>query len=100
MKTNVATTSIDAYHAIQKDGTLSKRQAEVLAHIKPGKDYSLQELARLTGLGVNIVSARCHELRAAKVLELGPTRKCVHTGRSVHPVRRPALPPILEAAKA
>lgn len=69
-------------------------------NVKRGRDYSLQELSRLTGLGVNVISGRCNELRAAKHLELGPERKCSLTGRTIHPVQLPALPPILEAARA
>lgn len=85
----VAQTSIDTYHAIRDDGTLGKRQAEVLAAVQPGLDYSLQELVRLTGLGVNCIAGRCHELRSLGLLELAPTRPCPVTGRTVKPVRLP-----------
>jgi hypothetical protein len=89
MKTQVAETSIDAYHALQREGTLTKRQAQVMEQVQPGRDYSLQELVQLTGLPVNVISGRCNELRAAKRLELGPERKCSLTGRTIHPVRLP-----------
>lgn len=94
----VADTSIETYHAIKGDGTLGKRQAEVMAAVQPGFEYSLQELVRLTGLPVNVVSARCNELRELGLLELGTTRPCSRTGRTIHPVRRPAID--LDAIKA
>ena len=89
MKTNVAHTSIDTYHALKAEGRLSTRQAQVLAAIEPNKDYSLQELVALTGLPVNVISGRCHELRNQKRLELGKTRTCTRTGRTVRPVKLP-----------
>ena len=85
----VATTSIDTYHDLKADGTLGKRQAEVMAAVQPGIDYSLQELVRLTGLPVNVISGRAFELRDMGRLELAPARTCSVTGRTVHPVRRP-----------
>jgi predicted DNA-binding protein YlxM (UPF0122 family) len=76
MRTNMASTSIDCYHAIHSEGILTKRQAQVMAAIYPGSDYSLQELVGITGLPVNVISGRCNELRTAKRLELGLTRWC------------------------
>jgi hypothetical protein len=42
MKASVAVTSIDAYHSLKRDGTLTKRQAQVMEQVQPGRDYSLQ----------------------------------------------------------
>lgn len=94
----VASTSIETYLAIRDDGTLGKRQAEVLAAVQPGLGYSLQEICRATGLAVNVVSARCHELRELGLLELAEVRPCSVTSRNVRPVRRPAID--LDALKA
>jgi hypothetical protein len=88
---HTAQTSIDTYHAIKKDGTVSARQAQILAVVYPGLDYSLQELVGLTGLPVNVVSGRCHELRTLGQLVLAEKRPCSITGRTVAPV---ALPPV------
>jgi hypothetical protein len=90
MKTNVLSTSLEAYDAIKSDGTLGRRQQEVLDAVAPGRDFSLQEIAKATSLGVNVVSGRCFELRELGLLEFGPTRPCDITHRSVHPVRRVA----------
>lgn len=89
MKTNMASTSLDTYRDIKADGTLTARQSQVMAVVYPGQDYTLQELVKLTGLPVNVISGRCNELRAAGHLELGLTRKCSQTARTVHPVQLP-----------
>lgn len=90
MRTAVAESSIDAYHSIQQNGTLTRQQAVIMAVISPGRDYSLQEPVSLTGIQINGVSGRVNELKTAKRLEHAPARRCSITGRTVHPVRRPA----------
>lgn len=89
MKTAVSDTSIATYHALRRDGTLSERKAQIMAVIAAGRDYTLQELVRLTGLPVNVISGRVNELKASGSLVHGTTRACSVTGRTVHPVRRP-----------
>lgn len=85
--TNVASTSIETYHDLRDDGMLSRQQQIIVDAIAVGRSYSLQELVKATGLAINTVSGRCHELRERGVLELGPTRPCGVSGRSIHPVR-------------
>lgn len=83
-------TSIACYHELRAEGLLSKRQQQVMDVIKPGRDYSLQELVMLCGRPVNVVSGRVNELKGdLKMLEHGPTRKCSLTQRTIHPVRIP-----------
>ena len=89
MKTNVASTSIDCYSALQNEGKLTRLQLKIMAAMEPWRDFSLQELVQLTGLPINTVSGRCNELRTAKRLEHGQTRACSVTGRRVHPVKLP-----------
>lgn len=90
MKTAVRESSIQAYEAIQQDGTLNRQQAIIMSVISPGRDYSLQELVSLTGIQINGVSGRVNELKTVKRLEQAPARRCAITGRTVHPVRLPA----------
>lgn len=89
MKTSVQETSIECYHAIRDEGRLSKQQSAVMEVIRKGRDYSLQEISRLTGLAINAVSGRVNELKESGVLEQAETRKCSVTGRTVRPVRLP-----------
>lgn len=90
MHTHVAHTSIRAYRDIEKDGTLSQRQRQILAVMKPFPvDYSLQELSKLSGLAINVVSGRVNELREKLgEVERAPARPCTVTGRTIRPVRR------------
>jgi hypothetical protein len=90
MRTAVASTSIANYHTIKRDGTVSARQAQILAAVQPGRDYTLQELVKLTGLPVNVVSGRCFELKDAGELVLAEKRACTVTGRLVAPVKLPS----------
>ena len=90
-RTAVAATSIAVYDEIKSDGTLTRQQAAIVSLMRRGRDYSLQELVNLTGFGVNVVSGRCNELRQAGAIEHGPKRPCSVTGRTIQPVRLPAL---------
>ena len=89
MKTAVASTSIQCYHAIRGEGRVSNQQAVILSAIREGRDYSLQELVRITGLQINTVSGRVNELKEMALLDVSETRKCSITGRTVHPVKLP-----------
>lgn len=89
MKTAVAESSIETFRSIQQDGTLTRQQAVIMSVILPGREFSLQELAYLTGIQINGVSGRVNELKTAGRLIHAPERKCSITGRTVHPVRLP-----------
>jgi len=100
MKKAVSETSIDTYHAMQRAGSLTRQQAEIMRFIGEGRDYSLKELVRITGLEINVISARINELVSAKRLERNEkTRPCSISKRSIHPVRLPAKQfPLFEEA--
>lgn len=91
MQTAVADTSIRAYRQAKKAGELEPRQRQILAVMAPyPADYSLQELKKLTGLEVNVLSARVNELREELCkVERGPARACKVTGKTIRPHRRP-----------
>lgn len=92
MLTNVSTTSADTYHAIRRDGSLTRQQAQIMAVIEAGRDYSRREIAYLADMETSSVAGRVNELLASEVLEAGRTRPCSYTGKTVHAVRRPAGP--------
>lgn len=92
MLTNVSTTSADTYHSLRRDGSLTRQQAQIMAVIVHGRDYSGREIARLAGLDTSTVAGRLFDLVEAGVLEVAPVRPCAHSGRNVAPVRRPAGP--------
>ena len=76
MKTAVASTSIECYHQLRDEGGLSEKRAIVMSVIRPGLDYTIQELVSLSGLPVNTVSGRRRELLDMGLLEHSSNRKC------------------------
>ena len=80
-------------------GNLTKQQQKIMAAISLTNsvyglhDYSLREIALLTGLEINAVSGRVNELKNMKsplLIEAKP-RKCRVTGRTVTPLIVPVL---------
>lgn len=90
MRTHVRGASLAAYKEITESGRLGNQAKKILAAMKAGRDYSLQELSRLTGIAINAVSGRCNDMKRLGVLVEATSRKCSITGRSVHPVRIPS----------
>lgn len=86
MKTNVTDTSIKAFHQIKYEGVIGKQQLQILSAMARGRNYSLQELCRLTDLPVNAVSARVNELKAKNILSVCCKRKCSITGRTINAI--------------
>lgn len=89
MLTNVRETSISAYHELRDTGRLGKQQQTILDQIKPGRDYSLREISRLTNIEINAVSGRVNDLKKLGLLVEGEKRSCSVTGKTVTPVRLP-----------
>lgn len=97
MRTNVADTSIDAYHAlpVQTLKTQSDRICMLIeCHWNLWKEaLSLNEIKRLHksmfgDIDLSTISARVNGLVAAKRLErLEETRKCSISGVHIHPLR-------------
>lgn len=90
MRTQMQETSLQARSEILEEGKVGKQAELILAHVKPGMDYSRSELCRMTGISVNAMSGRVNDLMKAKRLEHGEPRKCRVTGRTVKPVRLPS----------
>lgn len=88
MLTNVRTTSISAYRQIKTTGQLGRQCQAILDHIQPGRDYSLRELATLTGFETSSVSGRVNDMKEIGLLVECDKRKCHVTGRTIRPVKR------------
>jgi hypothetical protein len=92
MKTAVAETSIQVFHAIEAEGVLGKQEKRILTALhgdwRPGKDWTLREIERLTGISINAVSGRVNKLKTVRprYLEECKPRRCSITGRTVTPV--------------
>lgn len=89
MKTNVRSTSLDAYHEIESNGKVGKQSSTILNHLSYGRDYSLQEISKITGYPINVVSGRVNDLKKMNLLAHGLKRPCSITGKTIHPVKFP-----------
>ena len=85
-KTDMQATSIKAYNEIKFDGTLQKQEKQILDCMEKGRDYSLQELSQITGIGINAISGRCNGLKKKDVLVCGEKRKCSLTHKTIKPL--------------
>ena len=97
----VRDTSMAAYRALHWSGKLTEQQREVLQLFDGGKqpNWTRQELARETGLGINVVCGRVNELlhEPIGVLEECGKRACRVTGEIVHALR-PRAASVMEKA--
>lgn len=86
----VRDTSIDALRALENSGDLSKQQQSLLAVMASGRrsNWTRQELAAASGLPINCVTGRVHELLSAERALLAelPPRKCTVTGKTANPL--------------
>lgn len=85
MKTNVRDTSLQAYDSLK----INRGQQRVIDFMTkyPGRDWTRNELATMSGIPIQSVCGRVNELVAAGVLEERVRRACKFTGRQSHPVR-------------
>lgn len=90
MRTYVRGASLEAYRELSDSGQLGNQALTIIKAMRAGRDYSLQELSRITGIAINAVSGRCNDLKKIGFLAEAACRKCSITGRTIHPV---CLPP-------
>lgn len=79
-----------AYQDMRDTGRLGKQQQTILGKVQAGRDYSLRELAALSGLEINAVSGRVNDLKKLNLLVEGEKRACTVTGKTITPVKLPA----------
>ena len=84
--TNVRSTSKEAYAELKEEGTLGKQEETILAAMKNGWNYSLQEISQLTGIAINAVSGRVNGLKKKGFVLECDKRPCSITGKSITPV--------------
>lgn len=89
MLANVRDTSRSAYSELRSTGRLGKQQQTILEKVQAGRDYSLRELAALTGLEINAISGRVNDLKKLNLLVEGEKRTCTVTGKTITPVKLP-----------
>ena len=80
----VKDTSILAFIGITEDGTAKTLRARVFRAIQKHPSCTRRELAGRTGIKINSLCGRIHELIQAGVISELPARLCRHTGRMSH----------------
>lgn len=79
----VKPTSVEAYARLRAEGRLTTQHTLILSAWKPGVTYTRQELAKLTGLGINAICGRVAELIAMGAVQVSGKRACTVTGSNV-----------------
>ena len=79
----------ESFFEVRDSGKLGRQQHQimVLIHHHPDRDWSLQEIAKATGMGINAIAGRVNELKRSGWLEEYPKRRCSLTGRTITPVK-------------
>ena len=81
-------TSLQAYRDLHCKGGAQTQAYKILRAMRKDRDYSLNELEKLTGIRINAVSGRVNELKERSFLQETQRRKCRLSGFEVMPVRR------------
>lgn len=89
MITNMQETSLNAYDELKSTGKQGKQTEFILSKLEYGRDYSLQEIKKITGYEINVVSGRCNDLKKLKLLIESTKRKCSITAKTITPLRLP-----------
>ena len=80
MLINQAETAINHFHSPTfQYRTVQKQEAQILDVMRPGKEYTLTELAHATKLEKSSVSGRVNHMLHVGLLVKGQRRKCYFT---------------------
>lgn len=95
MRTNVAASSIDAYHSTRRR-TIGQAQCDrIVEYVERAGTATIAEIAQALHIEKSSVSGRRNELIAAgRLVLLDEERKCKVTNRTVQAVK---LPPVQKA---
>ena len=79
--------SLNAFMRLVNSGKMAKQEQVIFDYLKRhGEPLTLQEIAKVTGFGINSVSGRVHGLKKKRILQECQKRKCHLTKRMVTPV--------------
>jgi len=96
MNTSTIATRNESFFKLRNSGKLGVQQQRIMRAIRESNaahgvhDHSLNEISKLTGLPINVVSGRVFELKDPegkhRLLVEAPKRKCRVTNNSCTPV--------------
>ena len=79
--------SLQAFRQLVNSGQMGMQERSICDHLaEHGAPLTLQEIAKVTGFGINSVSGRVHGLKKKKILLECEKRQCHLTKRIVTPV--------------
>ena len=90
LRMSVRDTSIKAYREQRDSGAMTRQRTRLLAAIPELQDFSRLELSELCGIRLSSVCSLVNRMIKDGALVERPTRPCKITGRTIHPVARPA----------
>ncbi len=82
-------TSLKAYQDMHCKGGAQTQAYKILRSLRKGRNYSLSEIEKMTGIRINAVSGRVNDLKTRGFLREEDRRKCRVTGSEIVPVSRP-----------
>lgn len=82
MKTNIKSSSLDAFYDHKKSQKLQAQQLKIVSVMQPEKVYTRRELAQLSGIETSTVSARVNSM-IDTVIQIVGTKKDTTTGKTV-----------------
>lgn len=89
MKIAQQDTAVAAFYEQIPPIALTQRET-ILGAMAPGRDYSMCELAQITGYLKSSISPCLNEMIKRGTVEYGPERKCRVSCITIRPVRRKA----------
>lgn len=85
-------TSLKAYRDLYCQGRGQQQAYRILSKMRLGVKYTRNQLEKLTGVRINAVAGRVHDLVSAGFLrEVETPVKCPVSGYTVHQVYRPRM---------
>lgn len=86
MKTNIKSSSLDAFYDHKKSQKLQAQQLKIVSVMQPEKVYTRRELAQLSGIETSTVSARVNSM-IDTVIQIVGTKKDTTTGKTVEALK-------------
>lgn len=83
MKTQMASTSLEAYNDMRLSGSLSRRQYEVMVCMHELRKATRREIAKALDWDTGSIAGRVNELVEIGALTECGTTKCKRTGKTV-----------------
>ena len=82
-KTNVADTSIEAYHQVKRNGLIENEKAKALSIMKENEPLTCRGLSLLSGIEKTNCTRILYDLEREEKVKIAFKGKCKHTNMTV-----------------